>query len=228
MKISRVAYLFVELVLLMSFAVAQDPQSLSEEVRQRQVADVDLNQVTEVDALSRTLRAADLPGGIATVSTCGEEERFVITPAGPTLGETLDAIVATFPNYRWLVDRGAVNIFPLKNPPVLLDVVIADLKVEDNQTLDDIIREISEKPEVRSVAARFHLSPGFKEVGLSSLERPGSVNSEATNGLALRLHNVTVRQALNAVVRAHGNAIWSYKEKRCNGSDEFVINLVVR
>jgi hypothetical protein len=105
--------------------------------------------------------------------------------------------------------------------------MIADFKVDPTHTMDEIIRRISETPEVQKGIARLHLSQGFKEVGLSSLERPG-FNATETKGFVLRLHNVTVRQALNAVALAYGNAVWSYQERRCNGSNEFVFSLLVQ
>jgi len=227
MKLSRIVWLFLEVMVATSIVVAQDEQNLSDEIKQRPVAGIDLNQVTEVDAFSRALQAAHVAGGIATLTTCGEQKRFLIVPKGPTLQDVLDAIVAANPGHRWYVNQGAVNLVASKNTLPLLDMMITDFNVEATQTLDEIIRQISEAPEVQRGIARLHLSQGFNEVGLSSLERPG-FNATKTRGFALRLHNVTVRQALNTVALAYGNAVWSYQESRCNGSNEFVFSLLVQ
>lgn len=75
-------------------------------------------------------------------------------------------------------------------------------------------------PEVRKAATELKLEQGLKLGGLSS---PGQ--EEVT----LRLHrkNVTLREALNAIARAHGSAVWQYSEWHCDGEPRFAIEFLI-
>jgi hypothetical protein len=227
MQRTMILTVFIAIAMSSSGLVAQNLQRLSsDEIEGRQVRGIDLNQVTTVNAVTRTLNAAHVPGGIGTITTCGVEQSHDLTPLGPTLRDALDSIVVADPQYRWYLDQGVVNFAPSNNEPTLLDVVITNFKVERGKTQDDIVRELLALPEIGEGITRLQLSQGFTEIGIRSLARPGFSQGEENKGFALHLRNTTVREALNAVARAHGSAAWSYQEKRCNGPKEFSIRFL--
>jgi hypothetical protein len=218
----------ITIVTFTSGLVGQNSQSLpSQELEARQIKGMDFNHVSTVNALTKTLNAAHVPGGVATAIFCGTEDRHDLTPLGPTVRDALDSIVVANPQYRWFVDRGAVNLMPSAKELSLLDVVIADFKVESSDSQDDIVRRLLAVPEVKHSAKRLQLSRGFTEIGIRPLERPGSNASEVKKGFILHLQNVTLREALNAITRAHGSAVWSYQEKLCDESKEFSLSFLV-
>lgn len=63
---------------------------------------------------------------------------------------------------------------------------------------------------------------------MSDLKRPGSTSEPGERHYTLNLANVTVREALNAIARAHGKGVWEYKERHCNGKADFQIQFLVR
>lgn len=228
MKPPKILAALITLITFTSGLFGQNSQRFSShEIEARQIKGIDFSHVSTVNALTKTLNAAHVPGGVATAIFCGTEDRHDLTPLGPTVRDALDSIVVANPQYRWFVDQGAVNLIPSANELSLLDVVIADFKVESSDSQDDIVGKLLAVPEVKQGAKRLHLSPGFTEIGIRPLERPGSNTGKVKKGLNLRLQNVTLREALNAITRTHGSAVWSYQEKRCDGSKEFSLRFLV-
>lgn len=227
MGIVKSCILFIAIAV--STTVSQTPSQLSsDQALRREIKALDLSQVTAINALTRTLNAAHRPGGIATLTYCANDENLNLRPLGPTLRDALDSIVVAYPEYRWYVDQGAINLVASNNELTLLDIVIADFKVDRGETMDEILRKLLATPEVKEGAARLRLSEGFTEIGIRSLERPGSSASGENKGFALHLRNTTVLETLNDIARAHGSAVWSYQEKRCHGPKEFSIRFLVQ
>lgn len=82
-----------------------------------------------------------MPGGIVTAVFCEAEYSHDLTPLGPTLRDVLDSIVVADPQYKWDLEQGVVNFGPIKNEPMLLDVVIANFHFEGNKPVDDILQD---------------------------------------------------------------------------------------
>ena len=208
---------------------SQIPKSLSpEEIQKRQVGEIDLSGVTTINALTRALVAAHVPGGIVTETGCGADESYTLVPSGPTLRDVLDSIVAVNPQYQWSIDRGVVNLIPSNKGPVLLDLRIAELNVKSAKTVDEILVRLFALPVMREEITRLNLSQVSGEIGMRSLGRPGSNQEEESAGLMLYEKNVTLREALNAIAREQGSAVWSYREQHCGGRNEFSIGFTVR
>ena len=126
MEKPKILNVFIAITISASGLLGQNSQRLpSDDLKGRQIR-MDLHQVTTVNALTSALNAAHVPGGIITRTTCGAEERRDLTPLGPTLRDALDSIVVANPQYRWYLDKDAVNLVPSSDEPTLLDVVIAE------------------------------------------------------------------------------------------------------
>lgn len=58
------------------------------------------------------------------------------------------------------------------------------------------------------------------KAGIALFVSPGSSHAKA---FSVRVKDVTLRQALNAIARAEGTYIWGYIETHCEGRNEVVI-----
>jgi hypothetical protein len=174
-------------------------------------------------ALIAALTSSGVPGGLAKVEGCEREAAVPIAriPTG-TLRSALDAIVGGDPWYRWELDGGVVNVLPVSGEPPLLSTRIAAFSVRGAPSVDAEAGRLLDLTEVRREIVRLHLSEATRfvlgSVPLSS--HPPSYSVDCAG--------VTVRQALNAIVRAHGRAVWEYKERHCGGEAVFSIDFIVQ
>jgi hypothetical protein len=196
--------------------------SLREILIEHRVVKSDLEHRTVTNAFSGSLSRAKVPGGIVTVSSCpGEEVKHTYPglPSPLTLREALDAIVVADPRYRWQVEDGIINLMPVRGEPELLDTRIAEFYLENAVSVLAALSRLLELPEVRQRRI---------ELGLKSGLQFGGLQSPNPRRLTVHLQDVTLREALNAIARAHGYGVWSYTEFHCNGRNEFSIEFLVR
>jgi hypothetical protein len=173
--------------------------------------------------LTTALSTAGVPGGIATVTGCGEDVRYAFPSSGPTLPDALNAIVASNPQYAWRLENGLVNVSPRSGDPLFLARRISQLKVSEARSLDEALSEILALPEVQRRVVQLHMSEGYRRIGMSDLNRPGSPRITNEQRYSLSLSHVTLREALNAIARLHRRAVWEYRERHCNDKTEFQI-----
>jgi len=206
---------------------AQTSESSASESILRRTALMTHDRVNTTSALTMALSSAGIPGGIVTVSGCGEDVTYIFRSSGVTLRDVLNAIVATNPQYAWRINRGAINVTPKRGYPSLLNLRISELNVREARSVDEALSQILVIPEVQKRIHELNLKRGFMRIGMRDLRRPGSVGaSEPHYNFSLR--NVTFREALNAIARAHGRAVWEYRERHCDGKVEFQIQFLVR
>jgi len=145
-----------------------------------------------------------VPGGIAVRSYCGGFESRFIKPADATLRAVLDEVVSAEPAYSWNVDEGVVNFVPRDNEPLFLRTVVSKLEVREAEP-NEVLYQLLALPEVDKVA-RVELGLHTVTGGPYAFKMDGSELERKK--LSLSLTNVTVREALNAIARAHGSAVW--------------------
>jgi hypothetical protein len=91
----------------------QSPKELSSaEIQARLVEGINLNNVLTVNAFTSMLGMSHVPGGIVEVPYCGNDVSYLLIPAGPTLRDGIDSIVAADPEYHWYIEKGVVNLVP--------------------------------------------------------------------------------------------------------------------
>jgi hypothetical protein len=223
------AYILGTLILLslpLLIYAAQSGQTWNavSDVLDRQVTVSKDEYPTTHSSFLESLVNARAPGGIVTILNCDNKH-----PARPTslssgtLRETMDTIVKTNPEYRWQIDEGVINLLPTHDEPALLNLRISKLRVKDARSLNSILGNLLELPEVKDLVAKLQLSPGVKFI-----VGPVSMNPERDPKYTVECENVTVREALNAIVRAHGRAAWEYKEQRCGGKTEYSVDFVIQ
>lgn len=185
----------------------------SSDILNRPTRGLRLNNRTTPDILAQALINADVPGGIAVRSRCGGFESRFLNPTDATLRGILDAVVSAEPDHFWNVDDGVVNFVPRDNEPLLLRSMVSRLEVraaEPNEALSQLLA----LPEVNK-AARFELGLRTVTGGPYAFMIDGS--KPERKKLSLSLTNVTVREALNSIARAHGSAVWILvKQEDCD------------
>jgi hypothetical protein len=124
------------------------------------------------------------------------------------------------PRYQWQNNSGVVNLLPRAGEPEFLKVRLRQYTV--NADLTEALKQLMALPEIRGEAARLGLERNTLSLGGLS---PGN---HGPSQISLTLSNVSLHEALNALVRAHGSAIWGYREYRCNGVNQFSIEFLSR
>lgn len=198
----------------------------SNDILNRPTGGVQLPNPTTPDILAQALINAGVPGGIAVRSHCGRFESRFLSPTNATLRGVLDAVVAAEPEYSWNVDEGVVNFVPRDNEPLLLKSMVSRLEVRDAEP-NEALFQLLALPEVDKVA-RVELGLHSVTGGPYPFMMDGS--KPERKRLSLSLTNVTVREALNAIARAHGSAVWILvKQEDCglsNGRKFFNLHFI--
>jgi len=232
MKLIRNLTAFIMIVTLAAITFGQSGQipnsAVPQEILGRQVRMTYPDRVTITYAFMRVLSDARVPGGLVTVSNCGEEVEHTLTPAGSSLRDVLDSIVSVAPLSRWQLEDGVVNLVPVKGEPPLLNLRLAEFNVKNATTVFDALNRLLTLPDVQKRMAELHVSEVRTEVGLTNLKQPGSGTNEDRQGFTVHCKSATVREALNAIVRAHGYAVWAYRERHCNGRADYRIDFLAR
>lgn len=127
-----------------------------------------------------------------------------------TVREALNTVVKNNPDYQWGNEDGVVNIVPKKNRKHL-------------EKGADPLSRIIEEVEVSSVttdeaAKRIVLASGLPLGG-----RILVIGRRHYATVSLKLSKVTLRQALNALVKADGMAVWVLEYDQMNNN--YIINI---
>jgi len=145
----------------------------------------------------------------------------MVHPRGTTLRQVLDSITSADSHYVWRIKEGVVNVEPAKGLPALLET---HLKTYDSGKLADAVSAVtvlSGSPDVVRAGARLGLTHNALGPGLGGVA-PGSPSPQKP--LGLRLHNVTLLDALNTIARANKHGVWTYRETQCGSVHQFNIS----
>jgi len=172
-------------------------------------------------AFEGALQIAGVPGGVAFVEGCADEPKPLVHPHGATLLQVLDSITSGDSPYVWRMRKGLVNLEPVKGPPVLLQT---HLKRYDSGDLTDAVSAVSllkSLPELARAAAKHGLTQNVLGPGLGGMA-PGPPSPKKPVGV--RMHDVTLLDALNAIARANEHGVWTYRETHCGSVHQFNIS----
>lgn len=190
--------------------------SSTDETLGRPMQDSDEHLSTTAQRFIRDLSEVSAPGGLVQVLRC-EAETSKPTPEqrGVSLREALDALVSLDRRYRWQVDDGVINLLPASDEPALLATQVPRFSVKKVLSAREALGQLLALDEIKSAMEELGLKSG-----IALFVSPGSPHPKA---FSVRVKDVTLRQALNAIARAQGTAIWEYIETHCQGRNEVVI-----
>lgn len=189
---------------------------LPDDILERPVPGNDLEYYATTDAFYASLGRARVAGGMVKIVSC-EEDKFkqALRPMGSPLRQILDAIVVADTRHRWEVQDGVINLLPADGEPALLGIRITEFQAKNVTSARDALSQLMALPEVKKGRDDLNLKPGVALIN--------SLSSPNPPAFSVRCKNATLRDALNAIARAQGQAIWEYIEIHCDGKHEVVI-----
>lgn len=172
------------------------------------------------DAFQAIMLQSGLPGGEVITEGCGGEPHKIVRVHGATIGEALKSIEAEQPRYSLDVGNGVVDLLPREGTPPLLNVRIREFNSGASADMSSAGLQLFALPEVAGATEKLGLTRNASGSGLYAVS-PG-LHRQAPP-LDIDLHDITVRDALNAIVRTNGSGIWIYREILCGTSKLFDI-----
>ena len=157
---------------------------------------------------------SQVPGGVAYLPPDHIEPLFTAPLAQPSYRDVFNAIIAADPRYKWEITEGTINFVPVSNYPELLDTTISEFNAEGLSS-SALVNALERLPEVQQRA---------QELGFCANVCPRLVGgARLSSGTLVSVHqqNRTLREILNSIVRANGNAVWAYSEGRRDGQRIF-------
>jgi len=193
-------------------------ENQSDNLLNRQVKRANLQDVKVGQAAINALIDAGSPGGIATVSGCNEDVTHTFTPRDSSLLGVLDSIVSTDPHYKWELMDNLVNVIPSNGLPPFFAVRISKFDIPGAETPNEALFQLLAIPELRQ--AQLNLGRHAIQGGVRPF-CPQGCSPEKTKKISVNLKGVTVREALNAIARADGSAVWRFSQWECGGQRTF-------
>lgn len=202
---------------------AQDDRSgekrAKQEMQVRQEKMYDL-PVSTLEAFKDALRIENKPGGIVFVG-----RQCLVVESKPHLSldfasseAALNTIVRQDPHYAWSLEDGVVNLIPINREPDFLKTQIKRFRLEGDLNIHLALEKLLGLPEVKIKAAEINLNRGLMYGGLQSPR-------DSKSHLKLDLENVTLREALNEIVRKDGMGVWKYSDWTCGGKTDTYIEV---
>lgn len=152
------------------------------------------------------------------VNCDGDTPRIQTDLSRLQMDEKLNLIINAFPQYRSRKENGVINLIWESGYPALLRTKLSSYQVDRAPTATIALGKLVNLPEFKEAASRLGLKPALSFGVLSSLRN---------ENITLSLTNVTVYEALNAIARANGRAIWNYTEfVECDGKKEYSIEFI--
>lgn len=170
------------------------------------------------EAFVAALRAADVAGGAIVVEGCPEEPKHSVQISGTTLGELLNSIAGSDPHYAWRLYRGVVDLEPSGGLPALLTTQLKAYDSGDATDPESAVTFLNSLPEVMRAAVALGLTQNPSGSFLSGMA-PGP--PPPRKRLDLRLHDITLLDALNAIARTNKHGFWTYNETHCGSINQF-------
>ncbi|HKU76499.1 MAG TPA: hypothetical protein VJR02_21485 [Pyrinomonadaceae bacterium] len=174
------------------------------EVKLARKADFVPSDKSALDRIVAIAKHYEIPMGIEWMGGAGAENLEVpasALPANCTVRDLLTAIVSRLPDYQLTVQNGVVHLAP----PVIavrndnfLNLVIEDFEVKDDSLFGadhelHIAIYMTLHPEVEGYAGGYGHDPE---------------HVFARRNLSYESHDLTVRQILDGLAKANGNALW--------------------
>lgn len=169
------------------------------------------------------LAVARVPGGAAFIEGCANQPLRKIQLQSATLRAVLDNITRSDPEYTWTIRAGVVNLEPLDGTPALLRVHVPKYDSDEIADAASAITVLASSPDVVRAAKKLGLDHNVSGSALSGI----SPNIEPPKKpLEIHLQNVTLLQALNAIVRANNGGVWMYREAHCGSVRHYGVSFV--
>lgn len=211
-------------MLIATSGAANNHQSSSPQktVLSRPIAMGDISRPTPLVFQGAAI-AAGVPGGAAFVEGCTNQPLRKVRPEGSTLGEVLRSIIHSDPRYVWTVNAGVANLEPSRGIPALLTTRLESYNSGAATDAASAITFLSSSGEVVRAAKELGLAHNVSGSALGGISEEAQPPKKPLN---IHVQDVTLLQALNAIVRANKHGVWMYRETHCGSIRQYNITLV--
>jgi hypothetical protein len=110
---------------------------------------------------------------------------------------------------------------PSTGLPALLRIQLETYDSRDITDAGSAVTFLSSSSEVTRAATKLGLAQNVSGSGLGSMTRE---SPPPKNPLGVRLHDVTLVDALNAIARANKHGVWVYRETHCGQVQQFNVS----
>ena len=186
----------------------------------RQAKGANLDNAAPGQAAVNALLDADVPGGVVRVSGCDEAVTDSLRPRDRSLRGVLESVVSSDPRYTWEIKDDVINVIPRSGLPAFLSVRISKFDLAEVESPKEALSQLLAIPEVQQ--AQFSLGSRAVQGG-AHIFCPGCPVKEKKT-FSVSLNDVTVRESLNAIARAHGSAVWSFRQSECGGRKSYSLD----
>ncbi len=189
----------------------------------RQAKGATLQNVMVDQAVVNALLNAGAPGGVA-VSNCNESMTHNFFPRDSSLRGILDSIVYTDPRFTWEIKDNVINVLPANGLPPFLATRISKFDIPQAESPNEALTKLLALPEMQR--AQLNLGPRAVQGGVYVF-CPGCPPKEGKK-ISVSLKDATVRECLNAIASAHGNAVWRFRQSECGGRKSFSLDFAAK
>lgn len=199
------------------FAYANSQKPSPQDILSKPVGPITFDSTEPVNAFTAALKAANLPGGVIKIEAPSSLKKTIT--AGPSVGEALRSIIAIAPQYRWSLENDVINLMPTAGEPSLLSFRIKQFDIDSAISLQSALNKLLTQPELKKRVDELGLNTGL-QIMVGPVNAPGQQSKTITD---VHCSNATIREVLNALVHAHGTAIWEYRETHWKGHNGFSV-----
>lgn len=219
--------LFLRTLLTTAFITLPQVKGLEAQKRQKDIlsrpAAVSNQPSPAFSAFQGALSVSGVPGGVAIVQGCPDHAQPVVHPHGSTLRELLDSITNADRRYVWRINRGVIDLEPSGGVPALLRIHFKTYDSSDSTDGASAVTLLASTPQVMRAASRLGLAHNVSGSALSGVAQG---TPPPKRPLRIRLHDVTLLDVLNAIVRANKRGVWVYRETHCGSIHQFDLSVV--
>jgi hypothetical protein len=200
----------------------------AEQIYLRWDVSVDLGSAQQ--AFVEVLRSAEKPGGMVTLSGCGEPGRSpMFAPGQSSVASALYRLTAAYPEYYWAVQGGVIDLLPKQNQPPVMDVRVQHLEWDTTAAMRLGVENVFQVAAVRDRLAGLGVTDA-PNGGLGLQKPPRVINGVPVpepppKGRRWQVENVTVLTALNAIAASYGTGFWHYDEWACDGKKVYRLSV---
>ena len=199
-KLKRLSCVIFFLLIVFNLALAQEP---TRDILKQNVTSLEVTKENSVHVLALLASKYKVPIGVEVSSIDVDrisKDTCITKIKDGNVQEVLEAVIACHTDLRWKMMDGVINVSSISSSEPFLDTIISDFEIVE-KTIPEIRRAISERPEVKRILSETRSA--IDELVLS----PGATSDECSQ-LTFSVHNVTVREILNYIVRTTKKKYW--------------------
>lgn len=185
--------------------------------------------LTTKGAFVTALIGAELPGGIELLEDCNTKWITLRRrPSAISAWDLLQEIVMTRPDLAISVSPdGLIHIASRENARTILDVRIENVTIADRSNLPGALDSLLRTTEVQTEMKNVNLKEPriSRRAGFSAMQKPGGAKR---NIVPITLAGISLREALDQLVRISHKSMWSYVQNTCGSERTFSISFDVQ